>query len=232
MPKGVRCLVGVLLFAAPQVTSAAVPPLLCSWQDCRQKLAHDEASWNNWGKTLQPGEWAQTAELDIGPGDYANIDDPPCADASGPVEPNVLVGAAVAKVAALAISNPALAVAASALFTPHVSAAIRGSGGDLGFLLEPHRYSACTVVSVLVPAKASVVRVFYEGYDKVGGGPCYPPDRCAGGWSRFAGEAAVSRDQGYQVVSAVFKNWSGGKDGRTRTPKIIVVFRPPTGWTP
>lgn len=105
-------------------------------------------------------------------------------------------------------------------------------GGDgagvLDRIVGNTRYANCVAVGVVIPASATWAEAHVQAAEVNG-----PWVDCAAGvldcpigWSRF--DALVDKVAGRErVIGAVFRNWSGGKDGRTRRARIFVRFTLP-----
>jgi hypothetical protein len=134
-------------------------------------------------------------------GDYADIDNPQCRAPGQDNPSNVIIGLAAGSIPSL---DKAIGTLLE-LTLPQVSKATSGSGGDLGRIFAPNRYSNCVTLIMAVPDGVEVVDV--QGFTDEG--PCVYIEgayhKCAAGWSAWTWAVRDKR------VVATFKNWSGDR---------------------
>jgi hypothetical protein len=143
-------------------------------------------------------------------GDYADRDNPQC-HVRGQDDPSkIILGILQGNIP----SVPQAVGTAMQLALPTVHHAIAGSGGDIGKLFAPNRYSTCVSVYYKIPSGVTVMDV--QGFTDEG--PCTQVDgpfrKCVAGWSAWIWD----NRNGYIV--ATFKNWSHDR-ARNATLKIL-----------
>jgi hypothetical protein len=172
------------------------------------------------------GESAVENTVIVGPGDYVYENDPGCSQ-------NMSESARQAGRLAADYALPGLSAFAGPLVdqaTNEVSKFINSNiHGDIGRLLSPYTNprANCTLVTLLIPAKAEYSGFRIEAWDGANGNQperCTAGQDCAGGWCKFTSEPVVNRLDETTLVYVTFKNWSHNRD---RAARLTVYFKRP-----
>lgn len=175
-------------------------------------------------------EFAVSAVVEIGPGDYVYENDPSCGnDLNTGLQELIRLYANSQIPGISSYAGPILDGISTALGDT-IKTNIHGSLGQwLSPLTNPH--ANCRIVAVIIP-KGSQYKGYrlemcssehnFDHWNKYGvGADC--------GWCKFATEPIVEWTPNGGIVYTTFKNWS---HDRTRRAKITAYFLPPENWQP